>query len=172
MSNEGLLDVIRECGETARSKGFWDVHREKARALLRKRFGLLDENATGVVRFPAAREMVEQDETEFTIDAALLEQIVDIACDELVEHFLLGDPVIFMALMASEIGEAIEAYRHGTHVGKDSVSEELADVGIRIFDFVARFGPRLGFEPEDWIGIMKRKMEYNSRRPALHGKKF
>ena len=48
---------------------------------------------------------------------------------------------------------------------KDSVGDEFADSIIRILDLCGRLGI-------DIEGHIKYKMEYNSTRPYLHGKKF
>lgn len=48
---------------------------------------------------------------------------------------------------------------------KDSIGDEFADSIIRILDLCGRLGI-------DIEGHIKYKMEYNSTRPYLHGKKF
>lgn len=75
-----------------------------------------------------------------------------------------------IALMHSELSEALEAMRHDNpasdHVPEISaVEEELADVIIRIMDisFMKKYNiPKALFL----------KMEYNKTRPYRHGKKF
>jgi NTP pyrophosphatase (non-canonical NTP hydrolase) len=93
-------------------------------------------------------------------------------------------PVSFgeaMALLHSEVSEALEAWREwGLEDWTDSQSEEeeqadilpkpegvgseFADVFIRLLDDCARFGVDLAAEYE-------RKMAYNRTRPYRHGKK-
>lgn len=67
-----------------------------------------------------------------------------------------------MALIHSEISEAVEALRKGDN---DHVREELADVLIRIFDLC---GSR-GWDLEDAV---LRKMAFNKTRPYRHGGKL
>jgi hypothetical protein len=75
-----------------------------------------------------------------------------------------------IALIHSELSEALEALRHG-NPPDDKVPEfsgveaELADTIIRILDFAGGRGYRV-FE------AMHAKMHYNSGRPYLHGKQF
>lgn len=73
-----------------------------------------------------------------------------------------------MARVAGEIGEAVEAMRHGNPesekiAGFSHVEEELADTLIRIFDYCA-------LKQYDLGGAVMAKMAYNSGRPHLHGK--
>ncbi len=74
-----------------------------------------------------------------------------------------------IALMHSELSEALEGIRkdlkddHLPHLSMEVC--ELADVMIRIADYVGAYG--LPLEQ-----AIKEKMQYNSGRPFLHGKKF
>ena len=73
-----------------------------------------------------------------------------------------------LARIMSEVGEAVEALRHGNQPaekieGHTHVEEELADTLIRIFDYCGAKGYRLG------DAVMK-KMAYNASRPHMHGK--
>lgn len=67
-----------------------------------------------------------------------------------------------IAKIASECGEAVHAIQHGEQ--PENMTEELADVIIRIFDLCGHLDMDLG-------GILVRKMEYNTRRPYKHGKR-
>ena len=67
-----------------------------------------------------------------------------------------------IALMHSELSEALEDLRHGK---KKHVGEELADCVIRVMDFCEARGVDLEKE------ILK-KIKKNKKRPYKHGKKF
>lgn len=75
-----------------------------------------------------------------------------------------------IALMHSELSEALEALRNGRTADKhcpthDALAVELADVLVRIFDFCGGFGV-------DLAPALRAKMAYNKGRPLKHGKKF
>lgn len=67
-----------------------------------------------------------------------------------------------IAKIASECGEAMRAIQKGKQ--PEEVTEELADVMIRILDLCGHMEMPLGY-------ILVRKMEYNMTRPYKHGKK-
>ena len=67
-----------------------------------------------------------------------------------------------LMMICGEVGEAQEGLRHGD---KDNFKEELADVMIRLADLCGGLEIDLEYE-------IKKKMEINSKRPYLHGKKF
>lgn len=67
----------------------------------------------------------------------------------------------FLALIHSEVSEALEADRRGD---EENFAEELADVCIRIFDLC-------GAKDIDLETAIEKKMEYNKTRPFKHGGK-
>lgn len=77
-----------------------------------------------------------------------------------------------MALIHTEVSEAVEAYRDtGTVVGTvredgkpEGVPSELADILIRVADVAGVYGIDL----EDAV---RRKLEFNKSRPVRHGGK-
>ena len=75
-----------------------------------------------------------------------------------------------IALMHSELSEALEGLRHGNppsdHIPLYSaVEEEFADVIIRILDVSHKRGWKIG-------SAIVAKMEFNKNREYKHGKKF
>lgn len=80
-----------------------------------------------------------------------------------------------LMLIVTELGEACEALRKGRRqqLGsftdiywvKDTFEDEIADVFIRLGDLCEAEGIDIEWQ-------IKKKMEYNSTRPQLHGKKF
>jgi NTP pyrophosphatase (non-canonical NTP hydrolase) len=73
-----------------------------------------------------------------------------------------------MARVVGEIGEAVEAMRHGNPPsekipGFSHVEEEIADTFIRLFDFCGQRGYHIG-------SAILHKMQHNLGRPRLHGK--
>jgi len=82
-----------------------------------------------------------------------------------------------IALMHSELSEALEADRKSAKVGTPvmcdklglahltAVEEELADVLIRVMDFAGHHKLNLG-------GALRDKLLFNLTRPYRHGKKY
>jgi len=79
-----------------------------------------------------------------------------------------------LMLVVSELGEMLEAHRKGLKIedndhptGLLPEIEELADVLIRLGDFIA-----VRYTWEDVANAIRIKNEYNKTRPHRHGKKF
>jgi NTP pyrophosphatase (non-canonical NTP hydrolase) len=79
-----------------------------------------------------------------------------------------------LALIHSEVSEALEEYRYGKGVGEiyfndyspdkpEGIPIELADILIRVFDLCGKHNINLK-------RAVKMKMEYNKQRPYKHGK--
>ena len=111
-----------------------------------------------------------------TADAAILNGIVTVVHANAVAHGFWGDEDDIhnipekLALIHSEISEALEAYRSHSpkdkHVPQhDNFSVELADAVIRIFDLAAYMNIDIGT-------VLMDKHNYNIERPYKHGKKF
>ena len=76
------------------------------------------------------------------------------------------EPVSFpqaIALMHSELSEALEAHREGEPA--DRIAEELADTIIRILDTAGYANLNVGM-------ALIAKMEKNKARPHKHGKRY
>jgi NTP pyrophosphatase (non-canonical NTP hydrolase) len=88
-----------------------------------------------------------------------------------IRHGFRNTPVEDMALIASEVSEALEDIREGkplheltTKLGKpEGVPSEMADVIIRVLGFCAQHGI-------DIAAAVELKMAYNETRPYKHGK--
>lgn len=75
-----------------------------------------------------------------------------------------------IALMHSELSEALEAVRHGNPPDDkipafSGVEAEFADVIIRIMDYAGRYNLNVA-------AALIAKMEYNPTRPYKHGKQL
>lgn len=80
------------------------------------------------------------------------------------------NPGEVIALMHSELSEALEALRTGNGLSDKipefmGVEEEFADCVIRIMDYSAAKGYRLA-------EALMAKIEFNKTRPPKHGKRF
>lgn len=96
--------------------------------------------------------------------------------DNAVEHGWWDDPRSFpevLALVHSEISEALEEYRNGREFTEiyysakaqpEGIPVELADAIIRILDFC-------GYAGIDMDAAITEKHEYNLMRPYRHGGK-
>lgn len=74
-----------------------------------------------------------------------------------------------IALIHSELSEALEAHREGNIHEKDGVQEELADTVIRIFDLMNKVDRD---HDADCLATMIEKMDRNKDREHKHGKEY
>lgn len=70
-----------------------------------------------------------------------------------------------IALIVSELGECVEAYRDDRFEGDDGVFVELADTIIRIFSVMAHQNCK------SFGKVLVDKMIFNESRPKSHGRK-
>lgn len=94
-----------------------------------------------------------------------INELVKEAHDNAKSHGFWDNPREFgtlIALIHSELSEALEADRHGDRA---HVAEEIADVFIRMADLCGG----LGIDIERAI---RDKMHLNKMRPRLHGKRY
>jgi len=162
--------LAKRLGDTAKSKGFWTIHKERALEKLRQTFfgspfEVSDEDVGNEVDIGAAGATLYRGDVD-----ELFKQVID----KLSEADIIGDPAIYMTLLASEPFEAIAALRQSppNWSDKDGVWEELADTFIRLADFVGRFGPNHGITPYGFAEKIFEKWEINKGRPRTHGKRF
>ena len=109
---------------------------------------------------------------------ALIEELIELDAQEFETGNIDGGRAKFvvqlimvkeLALISGEVDEAIEAVRAGNETSKKiphlAVTEELADVVIRIMDTAAKRGLPLAEAILD-------KIEFNAGREVKHGKRF
>lgn len=78
-----------------------------------------------------------------------------------------------IALIHSEISEALEEYRDPHSIDLLYYKEDKPEgFGIELADAVIRIADLCGYFNIDLTQMISIKMEYNSTRPYMHGKKF
>lgn len=92
-----------------------------------------------------------------------------------VEKGFWADPVMMdkyvakLALIHSEVTEVLEALRKSQ--GSDKVTEEFADILIRLFDLYDAL-VEAGEADPNLYRVMRDKMETNANRPNKHGNRW
>jgi NTP pyrophosphatase (non-canonical NTP hydrolase) len=74
-----------------------------------------------------------------------------------------------MMMIVSEVVEAMEVIRKD--MDEEKLADEFADIIIRTLDLYAGL-VEAGYTKESLDYAVKRKMEYNSKRPKKHGVRF
>ena len=143
-----IKQLVKICHKIAVEKGFWsevcfDCKGKKKIEIWRTSEQRLDHLPLAPRRF---KKCIEKCET----------------CNGTGQQFLDRNNGEMIALMHSELSEALEDLRNGNdkHVG-----EELADCVIRIMDYC-------GGRDIDLEKILEKKIKKNKRRPYKHGKTF
>ena len=89
---------------------------------------------------------------------------------EPLEHMEEPDHIIFqlkqLAMIHSEVTEVLEAMRKSQ--GGTKVTEELADIIIRVLDFWAYLN-ETGYTLKKLSDAINEKIEVNKERPNMHG---
>lgn len=92
-----------------------------------------------------------------------------------VEKGFWADPVMMdkyvakLCLIHSEVSEVMEALRKSQ--GSDKVTEEFADILIRLFDLYGTLRDA-GEADGNLYEVMKNKIEVNAKRPPKHGNRW
>lgn len=85
------------------------------------------------------------------------------------EPVMMDKYVAKLALIHSEVTEVLEALRKSQ--GPDKVTEEFADILIRLFDLYGTLVEDGEADPELY-GVMQDKMKANKERPVKHGNRW
>jgi NTP pyrophosphatase (non-canonical NTP hydrolase) len=90
--------------------------------------------------------------------------------EQFIRYMVIGNQVEKLALIHSEVSEALEALRSGNPPSDkipqhSSLSEELSDAIIRIFDLAGKLGLNLEKAIND-------KHDFNTGRPHKHGREL
>lgn len=136
-------------------------------------------NAFGSIPFEEIMNVARGHVIEIQNNAKINTPIFDELAKEIhpvnVEKGFWGPPVLMdkyvakLALIHSEVTEVLEALRKSQ--GSDKVTEEFADILIRLFDLYGELVD-VGEADADLYQVMLDKMETNKNRPSKHGNRW
>lgn len=134
-----LNELAKEFHERSKAKGFWDDPRETGTLLM-----LIVSELSEAMEADRKGQYAKIDDAEFIIDGKTIREDLDLAIKE-------NDMIKFEYIFRTQV--------------KDTFEDEIADVFIRLFDFI---GQR-NIDIEKHIEL---KLRYNQTRPYKHGKKY
>ena len=134
-----LNELAKQFHEKAKAKGFWDEPRETGTLLM-----LIVSELSEALEADRKWQYAKIDDDEFIIDGKTIREDLDLAIKE-------NDMVKFEDIFRTQV--------------KDSFEDEIADVFIRLLDFI---GQR-NIDIEKHIEL---KMLYNQTRDYKHGKAY
>jgi len=134
-----LNKLAKQCHEQAKAKGFWDEPKETGTLLM-----LIASELSEALEADRNEQYAKINDSEFIIDGKTIREDLDLAIKE-------NDIVKFEDIFRTQI--------------KDTFEDEIANVFIRLLDFV---GQR-NIDIEKHIEL---KLQYNIARRYKHGKAY
>lgn len=177
-TSKPLHTMAEVCHSISKEKGFWDKHKPEIKEAIEVLIEMSHPPRQPIIPKPGIQNYLMsrgfiyhvEDRGFFITD--LGESVSAFASEINLEGALTRTPSETIALMHSELTEALEAYRDGNPLsekigdsGFKQDAEEFADLQIRLLDAVAAYGI-------DLDGAVAAKLERNIKRPKMHGRKF
>jgi|WetSurSiteA1Bulk_404760.scaffolds.fasta_scaffold03932_2 hypothetical protein len=134
-----LNELAKQFHERAKAKGFWDEQREIGTLLM-----LMVSELSEALEADRKGQYAKIDDPQFIIDGKTIREDLDLATKE-------NDMVKFEDIFRTQV--------------KDTFEDEMADVFIRLFDFI-------GQRNIDIEKHVEFKMLYNQLRAYKHGKAY
>lgn len=171
---EALASV---CHGSAKARGFWDRHKPGVRDAIAVLIAVYRIRDMPCAVTPEIEQYLEDMGYAVLIGGELNltengRHVALFAMDIHLEGAFTREPSEAISLMHSELSEALEAYRDGNPLsekigdkGFSQADEELADLQLRLLDFV-------GAHEIDLDGAVAAKLEMNAGRKHMHGRKF